>query len=74
MSVSVVCNGVAARDHIRGDLRKLANALANHEKCGARAMLVQEIEQRRRCGWIRTIVKRKRDGARIAGSPPRGAE
>jgi hypothetical protein len=74
MSVSVVCNGVAAGDHIRGDLRELANALADHEKCGARAMLVQEIEQRRCCGWIRTIVKRERDCAGIAGSPPRRSE
>jgi hypothetical protein len=50
MSVSVVCNGVAAGDHIRGDLRELANALADHEKCRTRAMLVEQIEQRRRCG------------------------
>ena len=74
MRLGMVGNGMAACDHIRGDLRKLANALANHEKCRARAVLFQEIEQRRRCGWIRTIVKRERDGAGIAGSPPRRAE
>ena len=65
---------MATGDDIRGNLRKLANAPANHEKCRARAMLVQEIEQRRRCGWIRTIVKRERDGAGIARSPPRRSE
>jgi hypothetical protein len=74
MSVSVVCNGVAAGDHIRGDLRELANALADHEECGARAMLVEEIKQRGCRRRIRTIVKRERDGERIAGSPPRRPE
>lgn len=74
MSVSVIRNGVAARDNLRGDLRKLTDTPANHEKCRARAVLVQQIQQPGCCRWIRAIVECKGDRAGIARSPQRRTE
>jgi len=74
MRLGMIRNGVPTCDHICCDFRKLANVLADHEKCGSRSVLVQKIEQLRRCRWIWSIVERERDGARIARSPPRRAE
>ena len=54
--------------------RRLANPSADQKKCRFHTMAIEQIEQRRSDGRIRSIVKSERDRGRVARMPDRRSE
>ena len=61
MSVRMIANDVAALGDFAGELGKSANVFSGEEKCAARAVAFEQIEQCGRDGRIGTIVEGERE-------------
>ena len=64
MRLSVIPYGVAAGKHFARQRRAPADKIADHKECGAHPVAIEQIEELRRDGRIRAIVKGERELAR----------
>lgn len=69
MRVRVVPDCVSPSGNVMRQGRRIANPSADQKECGFDTMAIEQIEQRRSDGGIRSIVKSERDRGCVARVP-----